>query len=87
MARPQIDDGILDRLEEVVDRRANVPAEHLTNSQRLGFALDQLAEADRQVEHLTERVNQLEARLEKLREKDTQQEMSMNLGNSPNRRF
>ena len=67
MGRPQLDDEVLDRLEEIVDARTKVPASHLTTTQRLAFVLDELVEADSRISHLTDRVDSLEAEVEEAR--------------------
>jgi len=73
MARPTIDEETLDRLKEIVDERAKIPAEHLTPDQRLAFALDELGEADQRVSQLSNRVEALESEIEELRREDEQQ--------------
>jgi len=67
MARPQLDDEVLDRLEEIVDQRTKVPASHLTTTQRLAFVLDELEDADNKVEYLSDRVEALEGEVEEAR--------------------
>lgn len=67
MARPQLDDEVLGRLEEIVDGRTKVPASHLTTTQRIAFALDELEEADGRIEYLEARVDTLETKLEEER--------------------
>lgn len=71
MARPAIDDDVLDRLEAAVDARTKVPATHLTTEERLSFALDALDEVERRAEHLANRVDTLEDELEEARSEDT----------------
>jgi chromosome segregation ATPase len=73
MPRPTIDEETLDRLKEIVDERAKIPAEHLTADQRLAFALDELGEADQRVSQLSNRVEALESEIEELRREDEQQ--------------
>jgi ubiquinone biosynthesis protein UbiJ len=73
MARPTIEEETLDRLKEIVDARAKVPADHLTPDQRLAFALDELADADQRVQRLSNRVETLESKIEELRGEEQQQ--------------
>ena len=61
MGRPQLDDEVLDRLEEIVDQRTKVPASHLTTTQRLAFVLDELVEADSRISHLEAEVEEARA--------------------------
>jgi hypothetical protein len=67
MARPQLDDEVLARLEKIVDGRTKVPASHLTTTQRIAFVLDELEEADGRLEYLEARVDTLEKELEEER--------------------
>ena len=67
MGRPQLDDEVLDRLEEIVDARTKVPASHLTTTQRLAFVLDELEEADDRINYLSDRVEALEGEVEEAR--------------------
>lgn len=85
MGRPQIDDETLDRLEEIVDARTKVPASHLTTSQRLSFVLDELENADNQVEYLSDRVEALESEVEEARaEADRADQATAGVGESFN---
>ena len=69
MARPTIDDEVVDRLTAAVDARTKVPAEHLGIAERVAFVLDELEEADGRVEYLEGRVETLEAELDEARQR------------------
>jgi hypothetical protein len=44
MPRPQISEDLKTHLEQVVEKRADVPAKHLTFEQKVIFVLNQLKE-------------------------------------------
>jgi len=67
MPRPTIDEGTLDRLDEIADARAKVPASHLTADQQVAFLLDELEDADARANRLSQRVDRLEDEIEQLR--------------------
>ena len=85
MARPTIDEDTLDRLEEIVDARAKVPADHLTTNQLIAFVLDELHDADQRVNRLSKRVDTLESKIEELRSEGQQQNQQPGGGLTPNR--
>ncbi|ERG95826.1 hypothetical protein [Haloquadratum walsbyi] len=43
MPRPSVSEDLKERLESVVNDRADVPVEHLTFEQKVSFVLDELA--------------------------------------------
>jgi len=89
MGRPQLDDEVLDRLEEIVDQRTKVPASHLTTTQRLAFLLDELEDADSRVEYLSDRVEALESEIEEARADQATAGVGggFNLGDGDRRQF
>jgi hypothetical protein len=70
MARPQIGDDVLDRLEAAVDTRTKVPASHLTTAEQLAFVLDALDETATRAARLGDRVDSLEDELKAARSKE-----------------
>ena len=66
MARPTIDDEVVERLTDAVDARTKVPAEHLAIEERVAFLVDELEDADTRADRLEDRVESLEAQLEKV---------------------
>ena len=79
MPRPTIDEDTLDRLNEIADARAKVPASHLTPEQLITFLLDELEDADARASRLNQRVDRLEDEVEKLR--GDGESNSQNVGN------
>ena len=79
MPRPTIDEETIDKLNDIADSRAKLPASHLTTNQLIAFVLNELSEADQQVSRLSQRVENLEAKVEELREQG-QQQQSTQLG-------
>ena len=85
MPRPTVSEETLDRIEEIVDQRTKVPAKHLTTEERLAFVLDELEDADNQVEYLSDRVDSLEAEVEEARaEADRADQATAGVGESFN---
>jgi chromosome segregation ATPase len=74
MPRPTITEDTLDRLEEIADARAKVPASHLTPEQLITFLLDELEDADARASRLNQRVDKLEKEIERLRDEDESQQ-------------
>lgn len=70
MPRPTVSEDTLDRLEEIADARAKVPAEHLSPEQKIAFLLDELEDADARANRLSDRVDRLEAKIKQLQADD-----------------
>ena len=85
MPRPTIDEETIERLNDIADARAKLPADHLTTNQLTAFVLDELGEADQRNKRLSQRVDNLEAEIEELRSEGQQQNQQPGGGLTPNR--
>lgn len=83
MPRPTVSEDTLDRLEEIADARAKVPASHLTPEQLITFLLDELDEADARASRLNQRVDKLENEIEQLRREGESSNQQFGNGGGP----
>ena len=84
MPRPTVSEDTLDRLEEIADARAKVPAEHLSPEQKIACLLGELEDADARANRLSDKVDRLEAKIAELRnEADTNNQLDTNSGINP----
>ena len=85
MPRPTVSEETIDKLNDIADARAKLPADHLTTNQLIDFLLDELGEADQRNKRLSQRVDNLEAEIEELRSEGQQQNQQPGGGLTPNR--
>ena len=85
MPRPTVSEETIERLNDIADARAKLPADHLTTNQLVAFLLDELHDADQRNKRLSQRVDNLEAEIEELRSEGQQQNQQPGGGLTPDR--